>query len=135
MTWYILPNSITKLFVSMSMLTTLSFDSEIVSYLYGGSKEEMFFEVTNNQKTLAMKALAKNINTNLMIITKKQKYYFDIIESAKESPRFIEVRNGKINKSYKQVKVTKNYTVDEGKTSLRILYKKSGVIEYKSLIR
>ena len=57
MMFYILMNQITTLFLSLNLLTTLSFDSEIVSYLYGGGKEEVFFQVTNNNRTLALKPL------------------------------------------------------------------------------
>ena len=123
MTWYIFPNSITKLFVSMSMLTTLSFDSEIVSYLYGGSKEEMFFEVTNSQKTLAMKSLKTGIETNLMIVTKKQRYYFEVINNRKVPHQFIEVKRGKINNSYKYFKKTSEGRLFKGRSSLMLVLK------------
>ena len=134
MTWYILPNSITKLFVSLSMLTTLSFDSEIVSYLYGGSKDEMFFELANKQKTLVMKGLKPGIKTNLMIVTKKRKYYFDVILNKKNPHKFIEVKPGRINKSYRLVESNERYNVFEGDTSQKVTFKKSKRILFRSKI-
>ena len=129
MTWYILPNSITKLFVSLSMLTTLSFDSEIVSYLYGGSKDEMFFELANKQKTLVMKGLKPGIKTNLMIVTKKRKYYFDVILNKKNPHKFIEVKPGRINKSYTLVTVGSKEKIFKGESScLKVIMNKGSKI-------
>ena len=68
MSFYILANHITTLFLSLNLLTTLSFDSEIISYLYGGSKEDVFFKVTNNNRTLAIKPLTDGSFSNLLVI-------------------------------------------------------------------
>jgi len=118
MTFHIILNQITTLFLSLNLLTTLSFDSEIQSYLYGGSPEEMFFQVTNNQKTLAMKPRLAGSLSNLLVITKKRKYYFDLREAATGSHQFIEVKDGVMNHALTKKIETKDYEILEGDSSL-----------------
>jgi hypothetical protein len=56
MTFYVLANQITTLFISLHLLTTFSFEGEVRSYLFGGNKDDITLELANNNKTLAMKA-------------------------------------------------------------------------------
>jgi hypothetical protein len=118
MIFHILGNQITTLFLSFNLLTTLSFDSEIQSYLYGGSQEEVFFQVTNNHKTLAIKPRLDGQLSNLLVITKHRKYYFDL-KLAKSSPhQFIEVKDGVANHALKKKLQTPQYEILEGDHSL-----------------
>jgi len=103
MTFYILLNKITTLFLSLNLLTTLTFDSEIQSYLYGGGSSEIYFELANNRKTLVLKALQQERNSNLLIITKKRKYYFNLLVDDKNPHQFIEVKDGVINHVLKKL--------------------------------
>ena len=111
-------NQITTLFLSLNLLTTLSFDSEIISYLYGGSKEEMFFQVTNNNRTLALKPLLDGKYSNLLIITKERKYYFELESSKSNSHQFLEVKDGVISHSLTKKIKTKGYEILEGQSSI-----------------
>jgi hypothetical protein len=123
MTFYILLNQITTIFLSMNLLTTMSFDSEIISYLYGGGKGEIYFQVTNNNRTLAIKPLMEGGYSNLLVITKDKKYYFNINKSKGSPHQFIEIKDGiathsvtkKINKS--------NYEILEGKKAILFINK------------
>lgn len=123
MTFYILMNQITALFLSLNLLTTLSFDSEIVSYLYGGSKEEMFFSVTNNNKTLALKPLTGKGLSNLLILTKQRKYYFNLRVGDKPH-QFIEVKHGAINHAFKKLINRDDFEVLEGASSVLFINKR-----------
>lgn len=128
MTFYILLNQITTLFLSFNLLTTLTFDSEVQSYLYGGSPEEMFFQVTNNHRTLAMKPKLEGSYSNLLVITKKAKYYFDLKHSDGQPHQFIEVRDGVMNHALTKKIQTKDYEILEGDHSLLFInHKKSEV--------
>ncbi len=118
MTFYILFNQITTLFLSLNLLTTLSFDSEIVSYLYGGSKQEMFFQVTNNNRTLAIKPLMEGDFSNLLVITKERKYYFDLNLSKNDSHQFIEIKDGIASHALTKKIKTKDYEILEGQASI-----------------
>lgn len=123
MTFYILMDHITTLFISLGLLTTLSFDSVVTSYLYGGSKEDLFIKLTNNQKTLAIKPLRKEVDSNLLVITKNRKYYFDIKYDQRKPHEFVEVKQGLINHGMKMLTSRKGYEVLEGATSILIINK------------
>jgi len=118
MTFYILMNQITTLFLSLNLLTTLSFDSEVISYLYGGSKEEMFFQVTNNNRTLAIKPMMDGSYSNLLVITKERKYYFDLKQTNEKSHQFIEIKDGVASHALSKKIKTKDYEILEGQSSV-----------------
>lgn len=128
MTFHILLNQITTLFLSLNLLTTLTFDSEVQSYLYGGSPEEMFFQVTNNHRTLAIKPKLEGNYSNLLIITKKGKYYFDLKHSETAPHQFIEVRDGVMNHALTKKTLTKEYEILEGDNSLLFINHKSSEV-------
>lgn len=125
MTFYILLNQLTTLFVSLNLLTTLTFDSEIQSYLYGGSKEEIFFQVTNNHRTLAIKPLMKGKLSNLLIITKERKYYFDLRLDEERPHQFIEVKDGLASHALTKKFKSSDYEILEGEASLLFINRKS----------
>lgn len=76
MIFYILSNQIASLFLSMNLLTTLSFDSEVQAFYYGGDKQELFIELTNNQRTLALKPRREGLSSNMLVITKGESFIF-----------------------------------------------------------
>lgn len=125
MIFYILANQITTLFLSMSLLTTLSFDSSIESYIYGGSKEDIYFKVTGNSKTLVIKPKMAPIKdksfSNLLVVTKKAKYYFNLNLDERNPHQFLEIKEAQINKAMKEVVSTKDYKILEGTSSSLII--------------
>lgn len=124
MIFHILMNQMTTLFLSLNLLTTLSFDSEIESYLYGGSQEEMFFQVINNHKTLAIKPKMEGGYSNLLVITKNRKYYFDLNYDKDRPHQFVEVKDGVVNFALTK-KVTKtDYELLEGDNSILFINRK-----------
>lgn len=129
MTFYILMNQITTIFLSLNLLTTLSFDSEVLSYLYGGSKEDVFFQVTNNNRTLAIKPMMDGSFSNLLVITKERKYYFDLKQTNSNSHQFIEIKDGVASHALTKKQITKDYEILEGQSSILFINKlKSEVI-------
>jgi type IV secretory pathway VirB9-like protein len=116
-------DQITTLFVSLGLLTTLSFDSEITSYMYGGAQEDLFIKVTNNRKTLALKPKGEKLNSNLLIITKERKFYFNVRHSKDNPHEFIEVKSGQINHAMKKILSTVNYDLLEGVSSFLVINK------------
>ncbi len=123
MTFYILMNQITTIFLSMNLLTTMSFDSEIISYLYGGGKGEIYFQVTNNNRTLALKPLMDGGYSNLLVITKERKYYLNINKSKKGSHQFIEIKDGVATHSLTKKIIKPNYEILEGKKAILFINK------------
>jgi hypothetical protein len=128
MTFYVLLNQITTVFLSFNLLTTLTFESEIQNYLYGGSPEEMFFQVTNNHRTLAIKPKLEGHFSNLLVITKKGKYYFDLKHSEKDPHQFVEVKDGIMNHALTKKLQTKDYEILEGDQSLLFINNKGAEV-------
>lgn len=123
MNFFVLPNQITTLFLSLNLLTTMSFNDDIRSYIYGGNKEEVFLEISNNNKTLVMKAKKKEINTNMLVVTSKNKYYFHVKLDESNPHQFIEISDGEINSAFKKVIEKDNYEILQGTSSLLIVNK------------
>jgi len=133
MIFHILTNQITTLFLSLNLLTTLSFDSEIQTYLYGGGQEEMFFQVTNNHKTLAIKPKLEGDYSNLLVITKQGKYYFDLKLSKSNSHQFIEIKDGLINHALNKKLAAPHYEILEGEKSVLFINKASHEVNVNSM--
>ena len=123
MNFFILPNQITTLFLSLNLLTTMSFNDDIRSYIYGGNKEEVFLEISNNNKTLVMKSKKKDINTNMLVVTSKNKYYFHVKTDESNPHQFIEINDGEINSAFKKVLEKDTYEILQGTSSLLIVNK------------
>ena len=124
MSFFILQNHIASLLISLGVLTTISFDSEITNYMYGGGKSDLFLQITNNNKTLAIKPKKEGISSNLLVITKNRKYYFDVDSSLKKVHKFIEVKSGQINASLKSIVKNDQYEILEGDHSLLFINRK-----------
>ena len=120
MTFYLLNQQITTVFLKLGMLTSLSFQSPIQTHIYGGKKSEIYFNVVGNAKTLVIKPNAKNIASNLIVLTKSRKYYFNL-KSSKRFHKFIEIKDGKINSNYQLSLKTKNLKVFTGATSTMVV--------------
>ncbi len=133
MTFYILANKIVSLFLSMNLLTTLSFESEVISYYYGGDKGDLFIELTNNQRTLAIKAKKENLASNMLVITRAGKFYFTLKVDDKSPHQFIEVKQGQINQAMKLFKTYPSFEIWEGSTSLMILNKGKNELEVNGM--
>ncbi|MEA9358449.1 TrbG/VirB9 family P-type conjugative transfer protein [Bacteriovorax sp. PP10] len=123
MSFYILANQITSIFLSLNFLTTLSFGDDIRSYLYGGNKDEVFIELANNNKTLVIKAKKKELDTNMLVVTSKNKYYFHIKFDEKNPHQFIEIYDGEINSAFKKILDKSSYEILQGGSSLLFVNK------------
>lgn len=124
MIFSILPATITTLFLSSNLITTLTFQDDVRSFIYGGTKEEVFSELANNNKTLVIKAKKKGLDTNLIIVTSKNRYYFNVKESEKMPHQFVEVEDGMINTSFRKIQETEKFDLFEGATSIMVVSKK-----------
>ena len=133
MTIYILLNHVATIFLGLNVLTTLSFDSEVQSYLYGGGKDDIFIQLTSNQKTLALKSKVDGDLSNLLVVTKKRKYYFDLKNSKSNPHQFLEIRHGVANMSVKEIMKTKKFEIMEGKTSILVINKSKKDIDVNGI--
>ena len=129
MSFSILPTTITTLFLSANLITTLSFKDDVRTFIYGGTKEEIFTELANNNKTLVLKAKKKGIETNLIVVTSKNRYYFKVMESDKIPHQFVEVEDGMINTNFRKIKEASSYDLFEGNNSVMVVSKKKEGID------
>ena len=129
MIFSILPTTITTLFLSANLITTLSFKDDVRTFIYGGTKEEIFTELANNNKTLVLKAKKKGIETNLIVVTSKNRYYFKVMESDKIPHQFVEIEDGMINTNFRKIKETGSYDLFEGNNSVMVVSKKKEGID------
>lgn len=129
MSLMVLANQITMIFLNLGLLTTLSFDSEIVSYMYGGGAEEVYFKVANKNRTLVIKPTLKADYSNLLVVTSDAKYYFDLRSSEARPHQFVEIRRGQINKAMKIILETSKFKLLEGDASILIVNKTNGVLK------
>jgi len=124
MIFHILLNQMTTLFLGLNLLTTMTFDSEIQSYLYGGGKDDVFFQVTNNQRTLAIRPKIEGDFSNLLVITKKQKYYFNLKYDKSSPHQFIEIKDGVMNHALSKKISNLSYDIFEGDHSVLFVNKR-----------
>lgn len=124
MIFHILLNQMTTLFLGLNLLTTMTFDSEIQSYLYGGGKDDVFFQVTNNQRTLAIRPKMEGDFSNLLVITRKRKYYFNLKYDKSSAHQFIEIKDGVMNHALSKKLSNLSYDIFEGDNSILFVNKR-----------
>jgi len=127
-TFHILLNQITSLFVGLNMLTTLSFESDVKSFYYGGNKEDVFFKVADN-RTLLIKPYRLDTLSNLLVVTDKRKFYFQLKDGAAHPHGFVEVKHGVMNHALKKKLTTDQYDILEGESSLLFVNKREQEVE------
>jgi hypothetical protein len=86
--------------------------------MYGGSEQDVYFKVTNNRKTLAIKPKIEGKLSNLLVITKQRKYYFDLSHSVNNPHQFVEVKHGVINHAMKKLVIKPGYEILQGNSSI-----------------
>ena len=123
MTFHILLGQITALFLGLNTLTTLSFESDITSFYYGGNKEDVFLKVTDG-KTLIIRANRLEGLSNLMVSTEKRKFYFQMQDGGSRPHGFIEVKHGVMNHALSAKITTEEYQILEGRSSILFVNKR-----------
>jgi len=129
MIFYVLQNQIVALFLSMNLLTTLSFDSEVLGFFHGVSESDLSIKLTNKQRTLVIQAKREGIASNLLVVTREGKFYFNFSVDEKNPHQFIEVKQGQINHAMKLLKTYPEFEIWEGSTSLMLVNRSKNMIE------
>lgn len=122
MEFFLFLNSIASLFLNMSFVTVLTFEHPIDIHSYGSHQTDIYSKVSTDGKTLILKPLTKNIDTNMVVITSGGTYNFLLkVENSKaKSHKFVAVKNGKHDSFFTKVKETRGYEIFEGEYSIRI---------------
>jgi hypothetical protein len=91
--------------------------------MYGGGEQDVYFKVTNNNKTLAIKPKVEGKLSNLLVITKQRKFYFELDQSKTKSHQFVEVKHGVINHAMKKLITKSEFEILQGDSSILYINK------------
>jgi len=123
----ILPKGIVTIYLSLSQTAIIQFEKPVVDFV-GASSEEIFVQNKDevmNKRLLTINPKTKKIDTNFSITTTRRKYDFWLKYDEKRAHDYIYVYPGHPNKSYKRIKETRDYIYYEGKTSSKLVNKRS----------
>ena len=137
MNFYILPQSIIYLFLSISHPTTLVFD-EAVEYLSAGRENDFDLHRANNQKIVVIRPLKAFGETDMIVITKDHHYQFKLKEilvgqPVEQSHSFVNIYEGGINRSFNKKIENDAYKVFEGDTSSWVVNKSKSPINVNGM--
>ncbi len=123
----ILPHKAATIFIGLNIVTVLSFNDPVKTYTYGGSRDDLFVEKVNSDKTLIIKPREKGIKSNFLVITDAGPYSFYLEEDAKPHD-FINVSYATIDSTFVKARETNDFEIWEGKSSTRFLNKKKAPV-------
>ena len=132
MFWLILGH-FASIFLSHNFSTTLEFPEPIEQVIYGGSKRDFFIYLSKNKKTLTVKPLDKNLNSNLTIITQEKNYNFWIKIDNEKPHVSIKIKEGRKDLSFKTVFENNALKIQEGETSTLIINKNKNPINVNGI--
>jgi hypothetical protein len=120
MTFFMFKNLIATLILSTQFVTVLSLPDPITSISSGAGKLDLFIKRSPDNKTLVLKPLVPKIDTNMVILTEGGSYNF-LLKMGGAPHKFIEIKKGTRDSIYKTLKVTGNFKILEGPTSIRLI--------------
>lgn len=118
--FYLFLNSFGTLVIGDHHLSTLIFEEPVVRPHHGMSKNDLYLERSPDGKMLFIKALGKEIDTNLSVPTASGKLYSFRVKTGKIAHSIVRVKDGKKDELYKSVLVKDSIEIEEGKYSLRL---------------
>lgn len=105
---------VSTILLSMNLATVLTFNQPIRTVVYGGNGSALTAQKVNNEKTLVLKPRTKNINSNLLVVTKDQQYNFFLKIDEKKPHSFLNIVPAKKRGTTRTVKQTKYFEIREG---------------------
>lgn len=123
MIYYVFKEQIFTIFLSLSHLTALNFDTRIYDYVGGTQADFKIYEL-NKKKSLVFEPKRKGIDKNFITFTKDHKYHFNIKYSDLLSDKDVTVKTAKKCSLYSLVKEAKGYKLFECPKSLYVHSKK-----------
>ena len=125
MNWFIFPQAIVTFFISMNFHTSMTFESEVSTYIYGGQSSEVSITLANNKKTLIIKANKKPIDTTMSVFVKGIEYAFRVKYTDTINNQWhLHIFPAKINSIYKLITKNEDYSLMEGTNSLLLINNK-----------
>jgi type IV secretory pathway VirB9-like protein len=131
MIFYMFSNTIATFFLNLSIVTVLTFNHPIDTLSHGLNKTDLFVRVSKDKKTLILKPLSQNIDTNMVVVTSGGNYNFNvkITDDRSKSHSFIQIQNGDKDNSFALKKKTRQYEALEGKYTVQIINKSTSSLQ------
>ena len=133
MIYYIFKHQIFTIFLSLSHLTALSFESAVQDFVGGEVGEFKIYEL-NKGKSLVFEPKKKDFNQNFITFLKDKKYYFNLTYHESLSDKDIEIKDGEACNSFSLIRETKDHQLFNCPKSLFFVNKKSVPVRVGDLI-
>ncbi len=122
MNYFIFKDQVLTIFLSMSHLTSVNFDSKIYDYIGGTSSDFKIYEL-NKKRSIVFEAKKKGIDRNFITYHQKDRYHFSIKYDEKLSNKDIVIQDAKECQRFKLIKETKTYQLFECPRSMYFVNK------------
>ena len=119
--FYMFLNVFAPLVINDHFLTTLIFDEPVIRPHTGASASNIYLEISPDSKMIFIKAKGKELNTNLNVPTKSGKLYSFLIRSGKLPHSIVQVKDGKMDNTFKDVKKSRGVMIQESTSIARVL--------------
>jgi len=123
LSFYLLPGHIATLFICFKFALVLTFESPVVG-IGGTSGSDVEISKSmdfNKGRTIMINPKTDKLDSNLIVFTKNGgSYRFYLKFDKARAFDFVNVYEGKLNKSYSLKKETNQYKIYEGETSIKI---------------
>mgnify|MGYP001599885122 CR=1 FL=1 len=132
MIYYIFKSQIFTLFLSLSHLTVISFETAVQDYVGGEAGDFKVYEL-NKGKSLVFEPKKKDFNKNFITFLKDGKYYFNLDYNENYSNKDVVIKDAKSCTAFSLIKETKDYQLFNCPKSLFFINKKSSPVKVGDL--
>lgn len=125
---FVIPKTLTYLFLSINNPTTLHFD-EPVEFIQAGRNGDFSLRRSNNKKVVVIQPLIEKFEPKaLVVITASDTYNFRVLSNDKDTHTSLFIHSGKMNKSYIKKIETNLFKILEGDNSVLVINKSKSQI-------
>jgi hypothetical protein len=133
MIYYIMTGHIFTIFLSMSHLTSINFESKVQDYV-GGQIEDFKIYELNKGKSLVLEAKKKDFSRNFITFLKDKKYHYNLKYNEKFSNKDVVIKNARPCSYFSLIKETSDFQLFECPKSLFFINKRKSAIRVNELI-
>lgn len=124
MIYYIFKHQIFNIFLSLSHLTAITFESGVQDFVGGEVADFKVYEL-NKGKSLVFEPKKKDFNKNFITFLKDKKYYFNLVQSDTLADKDIEIKDGEPCNNFTLIRDTPTFQLFFCPKSLFFVNKKS----------
>ncbi len=133
MIYYIMKGQIFTVFLSMSHLTAINFETKISDYVGGQEGDFKIYEL-NKSHSLVFEAKQKGFSRNFITFMKDQKYHFNLTYNEDQSNKDIEIKEAKPCSYFSLLKESEHYKLFECPKSLFLVNKQKTPVKVNDFV-